>query len=190
MLITNEILNSELIARNALIVHFSHHANMRQDGTFPQDLKNAMENKDIWALSCCVVWPKHNMDLPGSVGIIFQPTVESIISAHNTDSGSSSTPDGRDISLGSALSAETLVATFQVTSGYNEWRLKGAPIKGIFISDIQNIMVKGIVKVSCEIEDITTISLSNIEINRVFEIFEGYSIFTINDSSIVEIKRE
>src|SRR5688572_21770465 len=93
-------LSEELSARKAVVVHFSHHAQMRDGGLFPQDMEEAMSNCHNWALSCCVLWPGHSMDLPGSVGIIFSPQHHHVLSVSPSDSGSYMQPDGADGSFG------------------------------------------------------------------------------------------
>lgn len=62
---TLDELQQGLADRNAAIVHFSHHADTRPGSYFPHDLKNAIANNDTWPLSCCVLWPGHQMNLPG-----------------------------------------------------------------------------------------------------------------------------
>jgi hypothetical protein len=124
-----------LTGHGALIVHFSHLANMREGGVFPADLQAAIANKDCWALSCCIVWPGHTMDLPGEVGLIFRPTATGqILSVANTDSGSSQFGCGEEVSGGVPLTAETFEETFQVApNDYNEWRVRGAQVGGVFV---------------------------------------------------------
>jgi hypothetical protein len=41
-------LRTALGSRKALIVHMSHHLKMRGDGVFPDDLQQAIANKDRW----------------------------------------------------------------------------------------------------------------------------------------------
>jgi hypothetical protein len=65
-----------LLAREAMVVHFSHHANMRKYGVFPEDLRAAIANKDSWNLSCVVLWPGHRMALPGSIRGHFSTTLD------------------------------------------------------------------------------------------------------------------
>ena len=99
-----QMLLDALAQRNALIVHFSHRANMREGGVFPSDLQAAIANAERWTLSCCVVWPGHTMDLPGEVGLILLPTAtEQILSVANTDSGSSELDCGEEVSGGVPL---------------------------------------------------------------------------------------
>jgi hypothetical protein len=135
---------SRLREKRALIVHFSHHQNMREGGVFPDDLVAAIKHKDDWALSCSVIWPGHNMSPVGSVGVIFEPaSVGNILSVCNADSGSSSLGNGEDGSLGHPLSSSAFENSFCVEDyEYNEWRLCGATAKGIFVTDTTNIYVK------------------------------------------------
>lgn len=139
---TDVELSDFMTQKHAIVVHFSHHANMRDDGIFPDDLINAITNRHIWPLSCSVVWPGHSMDVVGSVGVIFEPTLDSVLSVSNTDAGSSILPDGTDQSGGVPLTADSLAATFEVDGAYNEWRLRGAEVAGIFVLNSNSIMVK------------------------------------------------
>jgi hypothetical protein len=133
-----------LTDRKALIVHFSHLANMRAGGVFPADLQAAIANKDCWALSCCVIWPGHKMDLPGEVGLILPPTAnDQILSVAKTDAGSFQHACGADLSAGVPLTSETLEDTFDVApKDYNEWRVRGAEIGGIFVLSPDGVAAK------------------------------------------------
>src|SRR5271165_353936 len=131
--------DAELLAaldeRQAMIVHLSHYAKMREGGVFPDDLVAAIANKAAWTLSCVVLWPGHAMDLPGSIGVIFRPvSVANVVSVCADDAGAMQFPDGAEDSLGSRLSAETFGQTFAVRRGaYNEWRVKDCDVLGIFV---------------------------------------------------------
>lgn len=141
-MIDDEYLFREMATRRAAVVHFSHHAIMAFDGPFPEDLEHAIAVKDSEARSCCVVWPGHAMDLPGSVGVVFDVTVENVISVFPNDSGSFDLGDGMDASNGVPLTKESFDQTFQPTGPYNEWRVRGAQVKGIFVSDPNHICAK------------------------------------------------
>ena len=135
---------TELAARKALIVHFSHRATMREGVVFPNDLRNAIAHKDCWTLSCCVVWPGHMMELPGEVGLVFLPTaIDQILSVAKTDSGSSQLVCGTELSGGMPLTPETFAETFQVDAGdYNEWRVRGAEPSAIFVVNPNKVWTK------------------------------------------------
>ena len=64
-----------LTERDVVIVHFSHFAVMGQYVEFPDDLKHAITFYQSETRSCCALWPGHKMELPGSVGVIFRPTL-------------------------------------------------------------------------------------------------------------------
>lgn len=157
--------------RKALIVHFSHHQNMRDGGVFPEDLLAAIENKNDWPLSCSVMWPGHNMNPVGSVGVIFEPmATENVLSVCSADSGSSQLANGEDGSLGHPLSTATFEKTFSVKDGeYNEWRLRGATVTGIFVLNTKNIGIKR--EVSLDLPDgsgsIATITTLPIQFGEV-----------------------
>lgn len=126
-LITDTYLTAALEKRKAVVVHFSHHANMRPEGVFPNDLQEAINNKGKWALSCSVLWPGHTMQPCGSVGVMFRPTVASVLSVSNTDAGAFSGSDGIDHSGGQPLNADTSRRRFKssvrTTSGVCEARM-------------------------------------------------------------------
>lgn len=135
---------ADLAQRKALIVHFSHLSNMREGGAFPDDLKAAITNKDRWALSCSVVWPGHQMDLVGEVGVILKPTsVDQVLSVSNTDSGAWQSDSGEDLSGGIAPTPQSLADSFNVgRNDYNEWRVKGAEAVGIFVVRAKDVCAK------------------------------------------------
>lgn len=181
-------LSHALKERNAIVVHFSHHANMREGGVFPIDLHNAIENRAVWSLSTCVLWPGHNMDLPGSVGIIFRPLEANVNSVSPSDSGSFNGADGSDQSAGVPLSPESFLETFHPPDGgYNEWRVQGADVMGIFISDIERICVKKELKVPFGDRQMTTIGLAVATIDEVRISFPGLEVFTLDAGGLVPI---
>lgn len=182
----------ELNNRRALIVHLSHHAQMRDGGVFPDDLKNAIANCNQWPLSCVVVWPKHNMDMIGSIGVIFEPhSISNILSVSNSDSGSYFSTDEGDLSGGSLLSRDTFDLTFQVACGsYNEWRVQGAEVKGIFITDQKNLSAKKWQDNYCDGEIVdTSICCVEISLKEVFDTFPSLPVFRMGDNGPEEIPR-
>jgi hypothetical protein len=142
-------LTAELTRRQALIVHFSHFSNMREGGVFPDDLQAAIAHKDCWALSCCAVWPGHSMQIPGEVGLIFRPTaVDQILSVANSDAGAQQFGSGDELSGGNALTPQSLADSFHVKAGdYNEWRVRGAEVCGIFVAHSAGVNAKTIHKI-------------------------------------------
>lgn len=75
--------------RKIAVVHFSHHAVMGHSVAFPDDLTHAINNYLCETRSCCALVPGHKMELPGSVGVIFEPDLDHVISVLHDDSGSS-----------------------------------------------------------------------------------------------------
>jgi hypothetical protein len=120
----------------ALIVHFSHHAKMREDGTFPEDLLASALNSGLWPLSCCLVWPDHKMNLPGSIGVVLRPrSLSSIVSVGSDDTASMSF-DWQEGTLGAHLTAEELKQSMEVQSGnYNEWRVRDCDVVGVYVEE-------------------------------------------------------
>lgn len=177
--------------RQAVVVHFSHHSNMREGGVFPDDLQQAIQNKDEWALSCSVLWPGHDMQPCGSVGVMFRPTVASVLSVSNADSGSFQGPGGADFSSGLPLSENTFQQTFDVVGSYNEWRVKGAEVIGIFVHDVDWIEVKK----ACQIPDPCTGQISleigsmRIGLAEVLDAFDDLPVYTMITSGLVRLDR-
>lgn len=177
--------------QKAVVVHFSHHANMRENGVFPDDLQNAIKNKDVWSLSCSVLWPGHKMQPCGSVGVMFRPTMDSVLSVYNSDSGSFLGPDGTDISGGLPLNADTFESTFQVVGEYNEWRVKGAEVIGIFVHDINQIEAKGWDEIPGlpDGELLCEIAVKCIDLANVFDAFPPLPVFTMSSTGLVLVPR-
>jgi hypothetical protein len=124
----------QLRDRQALIVHFSHHANMRDGGVFPADLQAAALNSHLWPLSCCLVWPTHQMSLPGSIGLVLRPcNATSIIGVSGSDGGYSTIAAGQELGGGDPLCQEAFDRSFSVPPGqYNEWRVRDCEVVGIY----------------------------------------------------------
>lgn len=141
---THEDLLAKLHARQALIVHFSAHATMRDGLDFPTDLHQVLAGNEQWALSCSVLTPGHHMYVTGSVGVILEPrTAEDVLRVHHSDAGAYDDA-GVDQSLGAELSDAAFDASIDDTKpgDYNEWRVRGARPVGIFILDPANIQVR------------------------------------------------
>ncbi len=185
-----ENLIESLEERKALIVHMSHHSNMREGGVFPDDLNNAIQNKDIWPLSCVVVWPNHTLfDLPGSVGVIFEPiSVDNVISVFHCDSGSWADEHGDDNSAGVPLSFDSFNTTFVGNVPYNEWRVKGAKVVGIFVYNPNMIFVKKYQDILCDgVPVFNDITIVKILLNEVIEEFNGFPVYTMGNNGLVRL---
>lgn len=189
MRMTDQDLSAFLAAKGAAVVHLSHHSVM--DPTrpiWPEDMRRAIAKKDDSNLSCVVVWPGHRMQLPGSVGVIFKPTCANVVSAASSDSGSPMLPDGSDGSAGFPLSPETLASTFDVWIGnYNEWRVRGAEVMGIFVADPSNIEVKKDVVLNAGGHEFKDVAATSIAMGEVFAAFPHQSVFTMGPAGLIEI---
>jgi hypothetical protein len=197
---TFDEMRDELNQRQALIVHFSNHADMGREGAyFPNDLRSAIkncQNGPHWPLSCSVLWPGHKMSPVGSVGLILElQSIDDIISVKKSDSGSISFQDGSEGSLGDPLTKASLTSSFEVKPGdYNEWRVKGAKPIGIFILDVANIEVRIMINhaqflqalpqhmIAEELQN--AICLSCVSLDCVESSFPEFSIQTIINSAI------
>jgi|GEM_PF-1424737 hypothetical protein len=188
---TDECLNSALRQRGAVVVHFSHIANMGRNVVFPSDLQEAIKNKDAWSLSCSALWPGHAMQLCGSVGVIFKPTVESVLSVYDDDAGSSSGGDGSDRSSGWRLSKEALERSFCVVGAYNEWRVRGAEVVGIFVHDIRDIWVKKMTDIAgvAGAPRVQAIGEVSVTLSDVFDAFGDMPVYTMDSSGLIRLDR-
>lgn len=177
-----------LADKGIVIVHFSHFAVMGHSVEFPDDLEHAITFHQSETRSCCALWPTHNMELPGSVGIIFEPTFEQVLSVLADDSGSSDFEDSEN-SGGYAPSEETIIASLNVPPGrYNEWRVRGAKPVGIFIANTSDIYVKKKTQLSLNGETFEEIGCTSIAISSVFDAFQNMPIFTLEADGIVCIR--
>jgi hypothetical protein len=179
-----------LAQREACVVHFSHHANMREGGLFPKDLQEAIAHHHKWNLSCCVLWPDHDLDLPGSVGVIFEVrTVTSVISICDGDAGAYQSDGGDEFSGGVPLSEESFESTFGASGPYNEWRISGAQVKGIFVNNVHSIQAKKRLTflVNGELQDV--IASASIALTDVFDAFPNLPIYTMGPNGLEEVSR-
>ena len=174
-----------LTERDVVIVHFSHFAVMGQYVEFPDDLEHAITFYQSETRSCCALWPGHIMEPPGSVGVIFKPTFEQVLSVLADDSGSSDF-GGAENSGGHAPSEQNIMESLNVPAGrYNEWRVKGAKPFAIFIANPKNICAKRKQQISHNGETLEEIGCTNIEISSVFEAFPEMPIFTMSAQKLV-----
>ena len=175
--------------RNIVIVHFSHFAVMGHSVEFPDDLLHAISHHKNETRSCCALWPEHNMELPGSVGVIFKPTIEQVVSVLAVDSGSSDF-GCTESSAGEIPTSEALLASLQVPSGkYNEWRLRGAEPIGIFVADIHNICAKKKFQLRFNGESVDGIGCTDITLQSILEAFPGRSVYTLQPSGLCTVNR-
>ena len=188
---TDKELSDYLEAKRASVVHLSHYAVMDPSRPiFPEDMQRAIEKRQEFPLSCVVVWPGHGMSLPGSVGVIFKPSFSQVISVSNSDSGSTRLLDGRDGSLGLPLTHESLAATFDVRQGdYNEWRVQGAEVVGIFIGNQANIQVKKHFEIEQYGQKFSGVAPKQVELKDVFAAFPNHSFFTMGPDGLIELLR-
>jgi hypothetical protein len=169
---------------NAVIVHFSHHAVMNHSVEFPDDLLHAMAHYHEETRSCCAICPGHSMELPGSVGLIFRPTLDQVLSVLSDDSGSSNI-SGVEWSAGEPPTIEAILASLQVPRGrYNEWRIRGAKPDGIFVANVSNIGAKKKTRLRCGDDFIEPIACTNITLRSVFDAFPALPICTLKASGL------
>jgi hypothetical protein len=89
------------------------------------------------------------MDLLGEVGLIFELTsVDQVLSVCNTDVGARQFGCGEEMSGGVALTPQSLADSFNVRSNdYNEWRVKGAEVAGVFVAHASGVNAKTVQKI-------------------------------------------
>lgn len=185
---TDAELEDRLTEKGAVVVHFSHHSDMGPRGLlFPADLVNAINNRDKFPLSCSVVWPGHTMELVGSVGVIFKPKCANVISVSNADSGSMTMADGSEGSLGVPLSDESFVSTFRPVDAYNEWRVQGAEVIGIFVANVNCIFTKREVEFDVMGVKQKTVSAESTSLADIFRAFPSQRVFTMGSGGLEEI---
>lgn len=185
---TDEELSELLGSRGVAVVHFSHFASMRGDLAFPDDLLGAIGNKDDWPLSCCALSPGVPMDLPGAVGVLFAPTVASIQSVSNRDSGSFFL-GGQENSAGDAnISVETVLGSLDPGfQPYNEWRVQGAPVRGIFVANPNFIEAKKKRTLQFPYGPETVVAAEPLSLSEVFAAFPGLPVYTMGPSGLLEL---
>lgn len=180
MSMTDKKLKKLLKENNVSIVHFSHHAETRPGVFFPSDLQNGINHRKCWELSCHAIWPGHRMKLVGSVGIIFEPLVENVLTVKNSDSGSSVYG-----SLGKSLTIENFHESFQVADEeYNEWRIINAKVKGIFVFDSNNILTRRPVSIKLLGEVTKTMSAEPVTLNEIKSTFPGCTVYTMGSTGL------
>jgi hypothetical protein len=178
---THEDLLAKLDARQALIVHFSAHAVMRDGLDFPTDLQQVLAEKETWPLSCSVLTPGHCMDVTGSVGVMLEPrTAEDVLRVHHDDAGAYDVA-GANQSRGALLSGASFDASIDETlpGAYNEWRVRGAKPVGIFVLDPANIQVRQTFTVPGPYGPEETIAAGPISLDAVRTAFPGQPIWTM-----------
>lgn len=128
------------------------------------------------------------MDLPGSVGVIFEPKLDQVLSVLGDDSGSSDY-GGSELSGGNAPSEQSIVNSLSDPFGsYNEWRLRGAKPIGILVADPENVIVKKnshIAVSGCEPFDV--IACTTVPFSAVVAAFPSYKVYTMTSSGLFEL---
>jgi hypothetical protein len=187
--VTTDELNAFLDRERIAVVHLSHYALMRPGVVFPADLLDAISNRDKWILSCCAIWPRHSMDLPGSIGILFRPTsVENVLGVAAGDAGTYIHPDGSHNSAVEVPSLASLEESVCVDLGrYNEWLLRGAQVAGIFVSDPGNLMAKKTCSQELHGESIEYVAPVTVSLEELRVTFPGLDIFTMASDGLVRI---
>ena len=187
LILTNDKLTRLLRDKRALIVHFSNHADMGREELFPLDLQNAVQNRRCWRLSCHAIWPGHKMELVGSVGIIFEPSVENVLKVDNCDAGSSDHGSG-----GKCLTIDSFYQSFQVPIGkYNEWWIVGAEVKGIFVSNPKHILTRKVVPIIIDGQEHgQTTNAEPTTLDEIFSAFPEFSVFTMGPAGPEVLRRQ
>jgi hypothetical protein len=178
---------SLLVARRIAVVHFSCYGVMGHKVSFPDDLLHALSTYEQETRSCCALYPAHEMELPGSVGVIFSPRYSQVLSVCSADSGSSDFA-GEEGSLGSAPKEGAILESLSVPSGmYNEWRILGADPIGIFVSNPESILVKQELAFTVGSERFTEIGCAKISIQKVKKAFSTLPVYTMGADGLEQL---
>lgn len=182
---------SQLLAEQAVtVVHFSHYGNMGRDLIFPDDMNGAILNKDAWALSCCALTPGRRMSLPGEVGLLLRPKLANVLSVSSSDAGASTLPDGSELSGGDAPTRDAVLASLDPgPNPYNEWRVQGAEVVGIFVAHPSVVAIRKRVAFEGPFGTETTLASESVPMNVIFDAFPRLPVFTMGPVGLVELKR-
>lgn len=188
---THEELMARLEVRQALIVHFSHHAAMRGELAFPTDLHQVLAEMEPWPFSCSVLTPDHRMDVVGSVGVVLEPrNADDVLRVYHGDAGAYEEA-GDNYSLGDPLSAASFDASIDrvVPGTYNEWRVRGARPIGVFVVDPANIEVREKVTFEGRWGPEETIAAGPISLDAVRAAFPGQPMWTMTSGGPRQLLR-
>jgi hypothetical protein len=172
------------------VVHFSHFADMRKGLVFPGDMLAAIANKDAWALSCCALTPGRRMQLPGDVGILLRPKLVNVLSVSSGDAGASTLPDGSELSGGDPPTREAVLASLDPGfQAYNEWRVRGAEVVGIFVANPGLVLAKKRHDFDGPLGPESAIGSEPISLTTVFDAFPGLPLYAMGADRIAELPR-
>ncbi|MES2281069.1 MAG: hypothetical protein V4542_06620 [Pseudomonadota bacterium] len=172
------------------VVHFSHFADMGRGLSFPDDMLRAISNTNVWTLSCCALTPGRRIQLPGEVGIVLRPELSNVLSVNNGDAGASTLPDGSELSGGQRPSREAVLKSLDPgLHSYNEWRVFGAKVVGIFVSRVDHVAVKKRLSFDCPIGPEQTIAWVSVPLGVVFDAFPGLPVYEMGTSGLTQLTR-
>ena len=172
------------------VVHFSHFADMGRDLIFPDDLQRAIANINSWTLSCCALTPGRRMQPPGNVGILLRPKLSHVLSVSTGDAGASTLPDGSELSGGTPPSKEAVLTSLDPElESYNEWRVRGAEVAGIFVSRVDHVAVKKRQSFDGPCGPAQTISAEDVPLGCVFDAFPGFSVYEMRACGLTQLTR-
>ena len=127
---TNDDLQQIIREEEVLVIHFS--TDMCRPGTvFPDHIRNAINISPNAKLCCSALSKNPGITPAGEVGIIFSISdISQLISVCSTDAVFNGSH-----SLGQSPTYQTVSDSLNAMHGrHNEWLVKGAPIKGIFVT--------------------------------------------------------
>lgn len=86
---------------------------------------------------------------------------------------------------------DTFESTFQVAGEYNEWRLQGVEVVGIFINNIYCVEAKRATRIQGlpDGELLRDIGATCIELTEVFDAFKTLRVFTMTPSGLARVSR-
>lgn len=184
-----EVEFARLVDEEAIaVVHFSHVADMGRDLIFPDDMRRAISNTNVWTLSCCALTPGRRMQLPGEVGILLRPKLSHLLSVSNGDAGASTLPDGSELSGGQPPTREAVLRSLDPgLRPYNEWRVRGAEVVGIFVSRVDHVAVKKRLNFDGPFGPVQTISSESVPLGVVFDAFPAFPVYEMGASGLAQL---
>ena len=189
-------IHSFLNDKNALVVHFSGCPKGAGPGKklFPEDLKDVLSGAIPGALSCSVVIPGdyYSSDpakgnAMGTVGVILDVDGSNLSAVDHRDAGSR--VDGNNVRHTDPkdITPKDLENSLSKRATYNEWVVIPYDIKGIFIFNPNDILVRKMVEITDCDEPIEGDSV--IFLKDLCSHFPASEIYTFIDSQIAKLDR-
>jgi hypothetical protein len=157
---------------------------------FPDDMRQAISNTNVWTLSCCALTPRRRMQLPGEVGILLRPELSHVLSVSTGDAGACTLSDGSELSGGQPPSREAVLTSIEPgLKPYNEWRVRGAKVLGIFVSRVDHVAVKKRLSLEGPFGPKQVIASESVHLGIVFDAFPNLPVYRMGASGLTQLAR-